>query len=330
MKRLLTFAVAAVMATALLPGSGQAQNWRLHTLVKDPHPYNDAARHVIAELGKAGITVKLFPSGTLGKDPTVFDEMRLGTIDMMISSANNAAKHVPELQVFSLAYAWPGYDAFISATSGDAPLTKRFVSLFEQKNLGIKLLGIGSGGSRNMSNAVKPVTAVGDIQGIKMRVPPSPVMLKVWSAIGTQPVSVAWTELYAAIQTGVAQGLESSIAGYTGSKLFEVAPYLALTQHEIQAGHVSVSQRSFDKLNASQQAAVIKAGAEAAKIMTESAIANEEKLLTRLKNDHGVTVTNPDKSGFQEAVRPLHDELAKGMNATDLLQVIRDVSKASM
>ncbi|MEX2644059.1 MAG: TRAP transporter substrate-binding protein [Acetobacterales bacterium] len=330
MKRLFKLALAALVATAVLPGTGHAQNWRLHTLVKDPHPYNEAARHIIGELDKVGIKVKLFPSGTLGNDPTVFDEMRLGTVDVMISSSNNAAKHVPELQVFSLAYLWPGYEAFTAATGADGPMLKRFQALFEQKNLGIKLLGIGSGGSRNMSNGVKAVETVADIQGMKMRVPPSPVMLQVWEALGTQPVSVAWTELYAAIQTGVAQALESSIAGYTGSKLYEVAPYLALTQHEIQAGHVSVSQRSFDKLNDEQKAAVIKAGAEAAQIMTETAVADEEKLLETLKKDHGVTVTKPKIAGFQEKVEPLHESLARDMGATDLLKTAREVGKAHM
>ena len=57
--------------------------------------------------------------------------------------------------------------------------------------------------------------------------------------------------------------LESSIPGYTGSKLYEVAPYLALTGHTIQVNHVSISERAWGKLSADQQAMISKLAAEA-------------------------------------------------------------------
>ena len=70
----------------------------------------------------------------------------------MISSAKSTVKYVKELQAISCTCAWPGYGAFMSATGGNTPLSKRFITPFLGKNPGIKLLGIGSGGSRNRSN----------------------------------------------------------------------------------------------------------------------------------------------------------------------------------
>lgn len=324
----------AVFALALVSGGGPAVadkvTWRLHTQVNPPHPYNDAADYIakaVSEQTNGEFTIKIFHSATLGQDPAVLDEIRLGTIDMIISSCNNAAKHVPEYQVFSLAYLWPSYDAFTKGTQVGGPIFNRFQALYDEKRLGMKLLGLGAAGTRNMSNAKKPVNAVADVAGFKMRVPPSPVMAQVWQAVGTLPVTVAWPELYAGIQTGVAEALEASISGYYGSKLYEVTPHLALTQHEVLAGHITASKRSYDKLTAKQKAILDKASAEAALLMTKSGIAADEELLKTLQEKHGVKVTKPDLSGFIKAVSPLQDKLAKDMKAEDLLAMIR---KAAM
>ena len=325
---------SAVVALTMAAGTGAAfadkVTWRLHTQVVPPHPYNDAADYIarsVSEQTGGEFTIKLFHSATLGQDAAVLDEIRLGTVDMIISSCNNAAKHVPEYQVFSLAYLWPSYDVFTKATKVGGPIFNRFQALYDEKKLGMKLLGLGSAGTRNLSNAKKPVNTVADVAGFKMRVPPSPVMAQVWQAVGTLPVSVAWPELYAGIQTGLAEALEASISGYYGSKLYEVTPYLALTKHEVLAGHITASKRSYDKLSAKQQAILDKASVEAALLMTKSGIAADEELLKTLQDKHGVKVTRPELGGFIKAVSPLQDKLAKDMKAEDLLTMVR---KASM
>ena len=89
-------------------------NFRLHTLVKSPHPYNDMAEFMKSEVeakSKGRIAIKIFPAASLGKDPAVIGEMKLGTIDLMISSTNNAVKQVPEYQVFSMPYLFKDFNS---------------------------------------------------------------------------------------------------------------------------------------------------------------------------------------------------------------------------
>ena len=182
---------------------------------------------------------------------------------------------------------------------------------------------MGASGNRHMSNAKGPVNSVADIQGMKMRTPPSPMIAKTWEALGTQPVSVAWTELYAAIQTGVADGLESSIAGYKGSKLYEVAPYLALTGHTIQVNHFSVSSKTWDKLSDEQK-----------KIVSDAAIASqdygvaktreyEDAFIKSLQSENGVTVTRPDTAEFISKLSAVQDTLATELKLAEPFAIIK-------
>ncbi len=174
-----------------------------------------------------------------------------------------------------------------------------------------------------MSNAVKPVNSLADIKGLKMRTPPSPIIADTWKALGTLPVTIAWSELYAGVQTGVAQALESSIPGYKGAKLYEVAPYLALTAHTIQVNHVSMSERSWNKLPDDLKKLVSSTAVAAADLGIEKAEGYEAAFVKTLQTDHKVTVTRPDTSEFRKVLGPVQDKLAQSKNLTQVLGMIR-------
>jgi len=328
MKRIigLILVQAIVVVFLSLPVFAGTYKMRLHTLVKSPHPYNDMAEYFKKEVESesAGrISVKIFPGASLGKDPAIISDLKIGVVDLMISSTNNAEKQVPEFQVFSLGYLFPDFDSFSKVVLPDGPVQKYFEDVYSERNLGMKLLALGASGSRNLSNRQKPVNDLTDIQGFKMRTPPSPMVSKTWAALGTVPVTVAWSELYAGVQTGMVDALESSIPGYRGSKLYEVAPFLALTAHTIQANHISMSEKIFNKLPVDLQQLVKTVAGEAAIIGLEKAIEYEENFVKELQTKHGVTVTRPDTKGFVEVLTPVHDELAEERGLVEVLRLVR-------
>ena len=101
--------LAISLVVAMTPASARAAdfNLRVHTLVRSPHPYNDMAAFLKADLEKKSngrIAVKIFDSGQLGQDPAVIGEVGLGTIDLMVSTSSNAAKQIPELSIFNMPY----------------------------------------------------------------------------------------------------------------------------------------------------------------------------------------------------------------------------------
>ena len=306
--------ILALAAGVMLSGPVHAADvtMRLHTLVKSPHPYNDMAEFMAGEVAKrsgGAIEIKIFEAGQLGKDDTVFGEMALGTIDLMISTTNNAAKKVPEFQIFSMPYLFTDFDDMMSRIGPGSRTEEYFQQAYDDNKLGVTLLAFSVSGTRNLSNSRGPVNALGDISGFKMRTPPSPMIVKTWETLGTLPSAIAWGELYAAVQTGTVDAFESSIPGYTGAKLYEVAPYLSLTGHTILTSHISISDRSLKKLTADQQAMLVKVAQEASVLGVEMAGKYETELVETLQKDHGVTVTRPNKDEFRNALKPLQAKL---------------------
>ena len=317
--------VPIIAGCALILGLGatdtaaQERTMRLHTLVQSPHPYNDMAEFMAAEIAErsgGAIAIEVFPGASLGNDPAVIGEMALGTIDLMVSSTNNAEGVVPELAIFSMPYLFDGLDGLMEKVGPGTDADSYFRQVFMDSGAGLHLLALGGSGTRNLSTSTGPVETVEDIRGVKMRVPPSPMISKTWAALGTVPVQVAWAELYAAIQTGVADALESSIPGYVGSKLYEVAPNLALTAHTIQANHISMARPTWDSLTGDEQAMFMTVAAEAAALGADKAGQYEDEFVASLQAENDVTVTRPDIAGFQEV-------LAAELDLAEQLAVIR-------
>lgn len=302
--------ICSILASVVVATAVQAQdiNMRLHTLVKSPHPYNDMAAFMVDEVSSrsnGAINIKIFDAAQLGKDDTVIGEMGLGTIDLMISSTNNAAKKIPEFQLFSMPYLFSGFEDLMAKVGPGSAAEAYYKTKFSDYNLNMQLLALGGSGTRNLSNSKGPVLALKDIAGFKMRTPPSPMISKTWAELGTLPSSVAWGELYAAVQTGVVDAFESSIPGYTGAKLFEVAPFLSLTAHTIQVNHISMSDRAWGKLSDEQKAMFVAVAQEATLLGIEKAKQYEVDLVKKLETEHNVTVSRPDTSEFQAALSNL-------------------------
>lgn len=324
-------ALAAVFAATLLsssmPAAAAKYDLRLATVVKAPHPWLVGAEFMAEEMRKrtnGEVEIKIFDGGSLGNDKTAIDQMRLGAIDFVVGGTTNAASFLREFQVFSIDYLFRDMAHFRKATAPDSPLVSNIQSTVDSRDLGFKVLALCGGGTRNVSNSLRPIRTPDDLKGIKMRVPGSKVEVKVWSALGAVPTSLPWTELYSATQTGVVNAFESTISGYKGSKLYEVAPYHSKTGHQIMMSHISMSTQSFNKLPPEYRKAIVEVAAQAGRLVTDSGERFDAEFLGELTK-LGAKVNDVDTQAFVNRLLPLHDELAAEAKVTHLLEMIRAI-----
>ncbi|NQW95099.1 MAG: TRAP transporter substrate-binding protein [Polaromonas sp.] len=108
----------------------------------------------------------------------------------------------------------------------------------------------------------KPLASVADLRGIKWRAY-SPATAKIAELIGAQPVTIQAAELGQALATGVVESYMSS--GSTGydSKTYESIKYWYDTQAWLPKNAIIVNKKAFDALDATTQAALTKAAADA-------------------------------------------------------------------
>jgi TRAP-type C4-dicarboxylate transport system substrate-binding protein len=157
-----------------------------------------------------------------------------------------------------------------------------------------------------------------------MRVMGAPIQAQIFAALTAAPSAIAYNEVYNAIQSGVIAGVENEAASIQNLKFYEVAPNVTLTKHTITVRPIVLSGKTFRKLPADLQAAVLKAGSEAGAFGRELESREDGLKLQEMVDAGQVKVQEFEgREKLLEMVIPVQDAFAADINATDLLEAVR-------
>ena len=206
----------------------------------------------------------------------------------------------------------------------DADLLKPIADEINQK-AEVMLIGYAGGGTRNIF-VNKPVKNMAEIKGLKVRVQGAPIWSRTFQAAGMAPTVIAYNEVYNAIQNGVIQAGENEAAGVEQMKFYEVGPNLAMTEHAITIRPLCFSTKTFSKLPADLQAAVLKAGKEAGAYGRQVESSEDTaKLDTMEKEGKHKRIPFADRDAMKKAVDPVIAAYAKEIGADPILAKINAI-----
>ena len=196
----------------------------------------------------------------------------------------------------------------------DADVLKPIADEVAQK-AEVMLIGYAGGGTRNIF-ANKPVRNLAEMKGLKVRVQGAPIWSRTFAAVGMSPTVIAYNEVYNAIQNGVIAAGENEAAGVEQMKFFEVGPHLNLTEHAITIRPICFSGKTFAKLPADLQAAIVRAGKEAGAYGRQIESSEDSaKLLALEKAGKLKRVPFTDRARMQSLVDPVMAAYAKEIGA---------------
>ncbi|MEP7208307.1 MAG: DctP family TRAP transporter solute-binding subunit, partial [Casimicrobiaceae bacterium] len=151
------------------------------------------------ELTNGKVKVEVFANSTLFKDKEEIEALQIGSVQMLAPSlAKFGPLGVKEFELFDLPFIFDNDAELHKVTTG--PVGKSLFAKLETK--GIKGLAYWDNGFKSFS-ANKPLKAVEDFKGLKMRIQSSKVLEAQMRALGSLPQVMAFSEVYQALQTGV-------------------------------------------------------------------------------------------------------------------------------
>jgi tripartite ATP-independent transporter DctP family solute receptor len=255
---------ASLLALAGFPGIARAQSSIALRFSSSMTADDNAAHYVWYQLLQAnlktavGDAIKLdyFPNNQLGKESDVVQQVKVGSIDMMVTGSSIWATVLPEIGMLDLGYLFDSYahasralDASVGASLND----------MLQKRTGCTVLTWASHfGPRNVYTKAQ-VRSLAEIKGVKLRVLPTPAFIETFKIMGAIPTPIPFGELYMAAQTGVVDGFEHDAGTVLASKLNEVTRSCWLTEHLFSPMTVVIGKRSLDKITGSLRTGFMKA-----------------------------------------------------------------------
>lgn len=306
--------VVAVMALATVTNISMAQTLSIGWTTADSEtdPYAITAHYFAEELEKIApdaFDVAMFPNHQLGNEIDMLQQMQLGTLAAGVITSTQVASIVPAFQLNDL--------PFLYATSEqahdvlDGAVGQALFSQLAEK--GIVGLGFSEAGFRNVINNVRPIYKPSDLEGIKLRVQPSQIFISSFDALGANPVPMAWSSTFTAVQQGTVDGLEIPLAVIYSNKYAEVTKNLSLTRHAYNALALVVSKSFFSGLSPELQKAV-RTAAERAIDRQRDTVAQNNKIILEELQKAGMQVNEiEDVSAFRKAVKPVYDQYSESI-----------------
>ena len=255
----------------------------------------------VEELTGGSVVVDVQASGVLGSENDVLDAILGGSTSIDISRISAFALTsygCNKSKLLSIPFTFNNRAHFWNFANSD--LAPEFLNEPQELGLPVRGLFYGEEGFRHFFT-VKPVAAIGDLKGMKLRVSNDPVMNGMVEGLGANPTVVAFGELYSALQTGVVDGAEQPIANYKSNAFPEVANNLILDGHTLGAVQAVITDNAWGKLTANQQAAVMAAAADTQKFNADLSETAENKVLDELRSSGCNVVDVDDKTPWQEA-----------------------------
>jgi tripartite ATP-independent transporter DctP family solute receptor len=317
-----------VVGLALSFAASAQQPITLHGAVQfaDDHPFNKALlrfEELVKKYYGKPVNFVLHRNSELGLEKDYFAYMSQGiSVDYGIVSPAHMSTFAKAAPLLDMPFLFRDLDHWNKVLDSDA---FKPVEDDVAKKADVMIIGYAGGGVRNII-ANKPVRNMAELKGLTMRVMGAPIQTQMFGAIGAKPSVIAYNEVYNAIQTGVIQGAENEAAGMDAMKFYEVGPNISLTQHAITVRPICFSAKTFKKLPADLQAAILKAGKEAGKFGRDTESSGDAGLLAKLEKE-GKLKTFPftERAKLLELAEPVKQAYAKEIDATPILTKINAI-----
>lgn len=305
-KRIL--AILSIVGMTAISAAAAAETLRLsHHHAVGGHL--DLTAKKLAELVSAKtdgeVRIEIFPAAQLAQEREGMDLVDQGIVDITISGLALLDRFWPPVAVTSLPFVWKSWEHADRALASGVETT---ITEGVKANSNIQILGIIGGGFRDMAFRNEPVTELARMQGLKMRSPEVHLWIRMFELIGARPTPVTWGEIYTAMQTGVADGLEAPPLSITDAKLHEVIKSAVLTNHMFLTYTININEKRFESLSEEHRKAVLEAGKEAAAWSNAFAKdANGQAYATMEKA--GMAIVRPEAlEKWAGAMKPLWEE----------------------
>ena len=269
------------------------------------------AREVAA--ANVGLEIKVYPGSSLVKPKEQWKAMLSGQIDITAFPLDYASGIHPQFGATLMPGLVKNHEH--ARRINESPFMKDIKGIIE--NAGVMVLAdawlAGAFGGKD-----KCIRKPQDADGLKVR-SAGATFSQMWAGAGASIVSIPSSEVYNALQQGVAQGTDTSSGSFVSFRLYEQLKCLTAPGDNalwFMYEPVLMSKRSWDKLDDKQKAALRDASAKAQAYFEAESKKLDERLVEVYKknNVEVVEMTEEEADAWREvASRTSYAEFAKAV-----------------
>ena len=314
MKRL-GIALAATLALGLAAGRSALADGpiviKFSHVVSTEAPKGKAAllfKELAEKYTDGRVKVEVYPNSSLYKDKEELEALQLGSVQMLAPSISKFGPlGVREFDVFDLPFLMND-DAHARQMMA-SPMMGDLNKKLEAK--GILPLAYWDNGA-HVYTCNRPLILPDDFRGLKMRIQGSKAQEAVTRELGAIPQTIAFGELYQALQTGVVDGEDNVPSNVWTQKFYDVQKHLTVSNHG-RLTYAMVTNKTFwNALPDDVRTALDRAVKESTDFFNETAAKDNADALEKIKAAGKTEIhllTEAEKKAWIAKLMPVHQEM---------------------
>jgi TRAP-type transport system periplasmic protein len=306
--------------------------YRMSVVVEPDGPWGQGAQmfaDLVKERTEGRIVIKPYFRGQLhpGKQTDEFLLLRQGVADFCLGSTINWSTTVKELNLFSMPFLFHNDYKAVDALE-DSEAGRKIFRILAAK--GVMALAWGENGFRELTNNKRAINTPDDLQGLKIRVVGTPILMDIFRSLGADPVSMNWGEALSALQSGTVDGQENPVTSITiPYRLWEVNKYITFWHYAIDPLILAASRETWEGLDRIDREIISKAARDAVKWQKKAAregLADSSAAIEILrKNGMETTLLTPAQiESFRVKTKPVYDKWANDIG----MDLVRSAERA--
>ncbi len=264
--------------------------------VNSEHIWHKAALYFadkVDSLSGGEIEVRIYPVEQLGKELEVIRMIKAGVADMVITG--ESMQNWTDLASFcGMPYLLRDLDHLRAVVEG--PIGHELAEGITEES-GLRPIGYFARGPRYLTSN-RPITHPDELRGIILRVPPVPISVATWQALGAKPTPMAFSEVFTALQSGIVEAQENPFGFIHSAGFHEVQDYINLTGHVIGWVYLVMGERQLQGFDPRDREIILQAG----ELMNEhhwGLLAQQQRELAQILQDNGMEFIEVDKEAFE-------------------------------
>jgi len=314
--------IAFALATVVAPAA--AREFRAADTQAADYPTVEALNYMgklIAERTGGRHQIMVFHSRQLGEEKETIEQTRAGAIDLNRTNVAPLGEFVPVVNVLAMPFLFRSVDHLHQVL--DSEIGRDILDSFTPH--GFVGLTFYDSGARSIYDSVRPIRSIADMNGLKIRVQQSDLMVKMVRALGAQPVEMPYGQVLTGLATKLIDGAENNWPSYVTTGHFKHAGYYTLTQHTMSPEVLVMSRKAWESLSPEDQMIFRQAALESNAHMRERWRALEDASQREAEAAGIMIIKDFDRKSFVDAMGDIYQQAAREPTISQLVERVRQM-----
>jgi tripartite ATP-independent transporter DctP family solute receptor len=290
--------------------------------------YSVSIKYFMREIEKrtnGRFVAQVFPGGQLASSPEEFIGGLLdGAFEITVLNNGSWSDYTNAFAGLNIPYLYFDFPTAYAVLDSELGISWRKKA---GEDTGVICLAYFDIGFRELTNSLREIHTPADLKGVKLRTMVDDIQMESWKLLGAAVTPVPYAELYTALQQKLVDGQENPVSNIATSKLYELQPYMTMTNHNFTASVFSVSPVLWAKLSAEDKKLFSDLAIEAQNRGREKTQSLEKEFMDVIVNAK-VKVYYPTMEElmmFQEKIKPVWAKVEKNMGSEEYNKLVNFV-----